>query len=60
MILFFGGVEIYGYCVESHSIYYLNETRVNTGNISSKVWFDTTVQAAFSMGFTIGTVHPKS
>lgn len=53
--------DIRKYREEGRPIYFLDETWVNAGDVTSRVWTDTTVQssqAAFSQGLTTGAVNP--
>jgi len=53
--------DIRKYRKEGRSIYYLDETWVNAGDVAIRVWRDTTVQssqAAFSQGISTGAANP--
>lgn len=46
---------------EGRQIYYLGETWVNAGDVTSRIWSDNTVQSsqdAFSQGLSTGAVNP--
>lgn len=49
------------YREEGRQIYYLDETWVNAGDVTSRIWSDNTVQSsqdAFSQGLSTGAVNP--
>jgi len=54
--------DINRYREEGRPLYYLDETWVNAGDVTAKVWVDKTVQSsqhAFSQGLSTGPVNPS-
>ncbi|XP_018578243.1 uncharacterized protein LOC108916465 [Anoplophora glabripennis] len=50
------------YREEGRSIYYLDETWVNAGDVREKIWIDTTIKShrdAFLRGFSTGPANPS-
>lgn len=54
--------QIRKYRAEGRTIYYLDETWVNAGDVSSKIWVDKTIESgrdAFLKGLTTGSANPS-
>jgi hypothetical protein len=54
--------DIRKYRAEGRTIYYLDETWVNAGDVPSKIWVDKTVQSGrdtFIKGLTTGASNPS-